>query len=322
MMTQKGVVKILVLKVILFSSISCLAQNYFEGAITYKEEYISKNSRANIDSLEQNKPFDSTLYYIKKGYYKNVYYKNGAFSSSYSFDYHSFRMYDLYPGNNIGSWRDARKQEDNVWGKIVERKDTLIDGYRCDKLICTSKKYNYVIYFSKDIQYDTSFFTSQKVGDWGSITVLTNGGIHILTIVDKGDYYVYGKASNIQRKSLNAELFELPSNILMGASASELDKENALKGDINDLYKCIYSTLKYPQKAYSEGKEYTVYIKILINEKGKIELAEAYEKDEYGFYKESLEAFNLCDLSFEPGLFHGKKVKVVTYLPIWFKKEN
>ena len=89
------------------------------------------------------------------------------------------------------------------------------------------------------------------------------------------------------------------------------------KGGFEDLIKDVTDHLQYPAEARDRKISGTVYVQIVIDEKGKIERTRIMRGLPGGCSKEAIRVVNLLD-NWSPGMCDDKTVKVQMVLPIKF----
>lgn len=99
---------------------------------------------------------------------------------------------------------------------------------------------------------------------------------------------------------------------------SMLEEESQPLGGINAFYSFLSKNIKYPKKALKAGIQGTAYIRFVIDETGKVELAETVEGRRlgYGLDEEAKRVILLTE--WVPGKQRGIVVKQRKILPIKF----
>lgn len=98
-----------------------------------------------------------------------------------------------------------------------------------------------------------------------------------------------------------------------------VDSNPEFEGGLAALYKFVGSKLKYPNIAYAESKEGTVYVKFVVDENGKVCNLNLLNRVGYGMDEEALRVVSLIPNFKTPAKIKGKAVKVYYQLPIKYK---
>lgn len=85
-----------------------------------------------------------------------------------------------------------------------------------------------------------------------------------------------------------------------------------------ELMKCIVSNIKYPVKSFENKEQGKVFVRFVVNKKGKVEKAEVIRSVSFNLDKEALRVVSKIP-DFIPGMQNGKNVNVYYTLPISFK---
>ncbi len=96
------------------------------------------------------------------------------------------------------------------------------------------------------------------------------------------------------------------------------DKQPEFEGGLNALYKYIGSKIVYPNLAREAGKEGTIYIKFIVNEKCEVTDVIAQNKLGFGLEEEAKRVINLLPKFKTPGYINNQPVKVYYNIPIKF----
>ena len=99
----------------------------------------------------------------------------------------------------------------------------------------------------------------------------------------------------------------------------EVDSECVFEGGLPALYRFISSNLKYPLPAYNDGKEGTVYVKFVVDEKGKVGQLTLLNSIGYGMDDEALRVVSLIPKFKSAAKVKGEPVKVYFQMPIRFR---
>lgn len=98
-----------------------------------------------------------------------------------------------------------------------------------------------------------------------------------------------------------------------------VDKMPEFEGGYDALRAYVMKRVRYPQLALDDGLEATVYVKFIVDEKGKVTQIQALNKPYGGFVESSLDAVKQVPDFKSPAYFQGKAVKCYYQLPIRFK---
>ncbi|MBA3663088.1 MAG: energy transducer TonB [Bacteroidetes bacterium] len=97
------------------------------------------------------------------------------------------------------------------------------------------------------------------------------------------------------------------------------DSAPEFEGGLRALYSFLGSKLKYPEVAHEVGKEGTVYVKFVVDQKGKVGSLKLLNNLGYGLDEEALRVVSMIPDFKKPGKVNGRAVKVYYQLPIKFK---
>jgi len=98
-----------------------------------------------------------------------------------------------------------------------------------------------------------------------------------------------------------------------------LDKMPEFEGGYDALRAYVMRLVKYPPEALSDGLEATVYVRFIVDEKGKVTHVQTLNKPYGGFVESAIDAVKQVPDFKTPGYFKGKAVKCYYQLPIRFK---
>jgi protein TonB len=97
------------------------------------------------------------------------------------------------------------------------------------------------------------------------------------------------------------------------------DSEPEFEGGLRALYQFVALRLRYPQRASEEGREGTVYVKFIVDEKGKVGSITLQNNLGFGLNEEALRVVSMIPDFKAPAKVNGKPVKMYYQLPIRFK---
>lgn len=105
-------------------------------------------------------------------------------------------------------------------------------------------------------------------------------------------------------------------------SAKELvfvDSQPEFEGGLKALYAFIGNNLKYPNQAFEDGRQGTVYVKFVVDEKGKVGNLKLLNTIDADLNAEALRVVSMIPNFKTPAKVSGQAVKVYYQLPIKFK---
>jgi periplasmic protein TonB len=97
------------------------------------------------------------------------------------------------------------------------------------------------------------------------------------------------------------------------------DSEPEFEGGLRALHQFVASRLRYPQRAIEEGKEGTVHVKFIVDEKGKVGNITLQNHLGFGLDEEAQRVVSMIPDFKAPAKVNGKPVKMYYQLPIRFK---
>lgn len=101
-----------------------------------------------------------------------------------------------------------------------------------------------------------------------------------------------------------------------------VDQGPEFEGGLSELYKFVIRHLKYPNKAYMEGKGGTVYVKFVVDEKGNVGRLTLLNAIGYDMDEEALRVVSMIPQFKSPAMVKGQPVKTYYQLPIRFRYSN
>jgi periplasmic protein TonB len=101
-----------------------------------------------------------------------------------------------------------------------------------------------------------------------------------------------------------------------------VDKGPEFEGGLSELYRFVSRHLKYPNKAYIEGKGGTVYVKFVVDEKGNVGRLTLQNVIGYDMDEEALRVVSMIPKFKSPATVKGQPVKTYYQLPIRFRYSN
>lgn len=97
-----------------------------------------------------------------------------------------------------------------------------------------------------------------------------------------------------------------------------VDSAPEFEGGMKALYKFVSANVKYPEGASERGKGGTVYVKFVVDEKGKVGKLSLLNNVGYGMDEEALRVIAMIPNFKTPAKVKGEAVKVYYQLPIKF----
>ena len=97
------------------------------------------------------------------------------------------------------------------------------------------------------------------------------------------------------------------------------DSSPEFEGGLKALHQFVASRLRYPQKAIDEGREGTVHVKFIVDEKGKVVNIVLQNNLGFGLDEEALRVVSMIPNFKSPAKVGGQPVKMYYQLPIRFK---
>jgi len=98
-----------------------------------------------------------------------------------------------------------------------------------------------------------------------------------------------------------------------------VDSNPEYEGGLSALYRFVSSHLKYPAIAAEVGKEGTVFVKFVVDEKGRVGNLTLLNSTGYGLDEEAIRVVAMIPNFKTPAKIKGKAVKVYYQLPIKFR---
>ncbi|RZN80602.1 MAG: hypothetical protein EVB11_11495 [Winogradskyella sp.] len=303
-------------------SISLTAQN-FSGEIEYQIKVVPKNDTFNIDSLLNLKNGSVAKYLIKESQYKTTYFKDNVETYSYTYEDISKRMYDNDAENAYITYRDSRKANFNYKGsKIYTDSTDVILGRECFMVEYESDYGKSRTYYSNEVKVDYDSFVGHKVGNWYEKLKEVDGCISIKTITEFDEYYEIQEAVKITPRTIDDSEFSLPSDKIIAASYTALDKRIELKRPSQDKINCYLGKVQDAVNKTNIDKPITSYVSFIVASNGDLKHIEPLERDNQELYKVAMDIIKNCDFEFLPGEIDGTPVSSLTYFPVEFKPKK
>jgi protein TonB len=113
--------------------------------------------------------------------------------------------------------------------------------------------------------------------------------------------------------TLTTTVTTVPTELVFVDSAPEFE------GGLKALYQFVGNNIKYPVVASEQGKSGTVFVKFVVDEKGKVGHLSLLNNAGYGMDEEALRVIAMIPNFKSPAKVKGEAVKVYYQLPIKFK---
>lgn len=178
----------------------------FEGKITYRNSYKSKNEK--IPDQQWATLMGSTEeYFIKGGSYKSLF--NGTLVQWQLYNNGENRLYNKLSNSETILWSDAGANSDSVLKVELNKGVAEILGYRCDELILTCRSGVQKFYYSPKIGVDPSLYARHTLMNW-SYYLLQAHALPLKTIVSGEQFELEQTAVAISPARLDNTIFRLP----------------------------------------------------------------------------------------------------------------
>jgi len=309
--------KLFLLTILAFITTNVFAQ--FSGEITYEYKVIPHNDHVNVDSLYESLTGTTSVYVITDSYYKSTYYKNGVMTYSYIYHDETKRMYDDQASLNYITFRDSRTSElgSNEFDifrdstiNILDQEAVLLktnyDGDANKSYYSTTKKVNY------------ETFKGHEVANWYNRLKALDGGILLKSITYYEEHTQILTAINVTERPVYRSEFNLPTDKIVAASFSVLDKRVELNSPSRDQIRCYQEMVQKAVSSVVKEEPITIYLQFILDENGEISELGVLERDKLGLYLTAIDILKNCGLSFKPGIIDGKSVASQTYFPVEF----
>ncbi len=150
------------------------------------------------------------------------------------------------------------------------------------------------------------------------------------------DVVVSGVESEVDRKRLEVNLFDLKSNKNMIKNKANrigvfysVDQQPEYKGGEEALNDAMVNNLKYPEEAKDWGVEGTIYVKFVVDENGEIPFATTSSNIETSIdshltdlEEQAVSAVKATSGDWEPGKVSGVPVAALSVVPVTFDFEK
>lgn len=289
---------------------------FFSGELSYKKKFIAKSSTFNVDSAMNADLGTEMSYLITQGFYKSTYLKDGKEAYSYTYHDDTKRMYDEYADKDYITYRDSRKGNmSKIRSRIYKDSSRNVAGHPCFMVEVIYDKFIQKTYYATDLKIDPESYKGHAVGDWYNRIKEVDGALSLMSISEYADYIEILEVVKIDPRDLKRRHFEIPSNKIIVASYSALDKRVEIMPTSLATQACVRKKF---QEAPATEVEIVSYVSFIVSEKGKVSQVEPYEKDEQGYYKIAVDILSACGMEFKPGEIGGKPVSSLALLPITF----
>ena len=229
-------------------------------------------------------------------------------------------MYDESIERDFITYRDSRKANIPVSSSIVYKDSTTTILER----ECYMVKYNQGIgssttYYSDAVRVNYKTFKDHKVGNWYDQLKTVDGAIGLRTITEYETHYVIQEAVSVTERPVEQSEFALPTDKIIVASYSALDKNVELSHPSQEQINCYMEKVKAAVEQHQLTEPHTTYLSFIVTKKGEIKRLEALEEDDLGLHEVALDILTTCDIKFIPGEINKRPVSSFTYFPIKFE---
>lgn len=201
--------KQLLLTLFIFLTAIVVNAQSFEGKITYKNTYKSKNPGLG-DTQLTSLMGDTQQYYIKGGNYRSDI--NGSLLQSQLYINQDNKLYTKMSNNENILFNDALVNNDEVLSAIVTKNTTTILGYKCEELVITTKNGIQKYYFASKLAVDAKLYTNHKYGNW-DVYMANAHAMPLKITMNTPQFSMESLAVEVKSSKLQPELFILPKDI-------------------------------------------------------------------------------------------------------------
>ncbi|GAB5399279.1 MAG: hypothetical protein Aureis2KO_08640 [Aureisphaera sp.] len=292
---------------------------YFSGEIEYETSIILKDTSLSLDSIWSLKNGSTSKYLISPNLYKSTYLDNGNVTYVYTYDDVSKRMYDEVPDSPYITYRDSRKSNYEYYGSKINR-DSIVEvlGRECFAVHYDSEYGKSTTFYSDEIKVDYESFKGHKVGNWYEKLKEVNGCITMKAITEFEDYIEIREAVKITSLELTRDDFEVPSDKIIVASYSALDKPAQIVEPTQKQIECYQQKIREGQQKKPDAEKITCYLSFVLTKNGEIKYVEPVDMEHPELNTIALDILNSCSMQFTPGEINGRPVSSLTYLPVEF----
>lgn len=291
----------------------------FTGRIIYKTKIIAKHDGTNTDSILDASSGDSAVYYVSGSQYACTFFRHGKERYQYIYHHSKFQFYFLHPGIEYITWSDSRKAHNIVKDfKIFRDSTSTILGYPCYKAEKIYDNYISIAYYSDSIKVNPETFKDHNGADWYNELKRTDGSFNINTISDYKDYLEITEAIQISPMVVSDDIFKLPENRPIVASAYALDKKVSMLKNKRTSH-CYTSKASQLQKTNNGTETLRCLIAIVVSADGSIKHVRPQKEDEHGAFRVAIDIIENCGITFIPGEIKGKPVDSECYVPVDFQ---
>jgi len=199
---------------------SCSKENNeaFEGVIKYEISIEFKKKLPYEDYLKQKYGGTMELFISKTGDYKQVYNQSGAMGFDFvQFTQESNEISVKYRNLDTLYWYNASENVLDLISYSAGNPETIL-GSNCKSIVIKSfdskgdLKIVQTYVYDNSIPINPNLYKDHNDAYYSRITYQTKSH-YMKLIMDYGDFVVTKTVINIQRKTVDKELFKLPSNI-------------------------------------------------------------------------------------------------------------
>lgn len=196
-----------IIYLLLFVTIGVSAQN-FEGVVTYKNLYKSKNPQLTDQQLTQALG-GMHQYLIKGGNYKTK--SNGTLLRWQLYKENGTKLYTKMSNSQELTVTDATKLKDSVVSVTLNKKAYNYLGTMCDELVIISKEGTQKIYFNSTIlKVDAEKFKNFKFNNWYTYLTYSNT-LPVRILIDNDQFKMESIVGKVEAQVLPISEFKLPS---------------------------------------------------------------------------------------------------------------
>ena len=182
----------------------------FEGSITYKIEYFSKDGQL-ITDRKQRTLGDTSISFIKKGNYSIEYphsrVEKVIYLSDKSVYYTMFRRYDTIFAQNYKVPTSPIKS----YGKVDTTENVL--NYNCKGYKVTTTSSSFLFFYADSIYLGSDYFKEHKESGYNYYTKDTKS-VYLKLLLSLKDYDVLFTAVKINNEKVDDKIFIVPTRPL------------------------------------------------------------------------------------------------------------
>ena len=187
-------------------------QDYFEGKIMYKNEYIIKTNK--VDSAYLDKIFGKTAdLSFKEGNYLELY--DGGFMLEQLYNKHDNKTYVKRNLSDTLYWFDCGTPGQKMLKFEINPKRENILGIECDELVTYYANKTVSFYFNSDTlrinpEWYKNFTTSNK-----NLNTQKMNAVYLKNKIEYADFIATVTATSITWQKIDDKLFSVPKNKIL-----------------------------------------------------------------------------------------------------------